>query len=252
MAAKLTIAEIFAKLKEFTGDGAVTKKVEWLKQHDSPTLRMLLKHGFDPNLQYSLPEGDPPFRRNPNPVGLTETNLFAETRKLSYLWLEPSKTALMEMTDDQKARLNAAEEIEETAGREFLNADNAFKAAEQELTDAKQALLDANARVNKATAAVQEARQQYNASRANAERIAQQVAALRQNIQRTNNELLKRETPPVVTMPAYKREMMFIQMLEALHPTEADVVLAVKSKTLAKKYALTKDIVKKAFPDVIK
>lgn len=251
MAARLLISEVLNKLKEFNGDGAILKKVEWLRKHDSPTLRLLLKHGFDPKIQYNLPEGDPPFKRNPNPIGLSETNLHAETRKLSYLWLQPSKLALTEMSEEQRTRLKAAEDIESQKGNDLLNATRAFQEAEDEFASARQALVDAQSRLNRATAHVQATRQQLTTAKTIAEQISQQVAQLRAQILRTNNELLQRDAPPVVTMPKYKLESMFIQTLEALHPTEADVLLAVKNKTLQKKFPITKDLVKKAFPEIL-
>ena len=70
MAMKLQISEILAKLKEFTGEGAVAKKVEWLKKHDSPTLRLLLQHNFDPNIAYNLPE-----KEGSRPIARGETTL---------------------------------------------------------------------------------------------------------------------------------------------------------------------------------
>ena len=47
-----------------------------------------------------------------------------------------------------------------------------------------------------------------------------------------------------------KREMMFIQMLEGLHPEEAKIICLVKDKNLTEKYKLTKEIVAEAFPDI--
>lgn len=127
----------------------------------------------------------------------------------------------------------------------------AFQEAEDEFAAARQVVVEVQSRLNRATAQVQTTRQQFNAAKMVAEQISQQVAHLRAQIVRTNNELLQRDAPPVVTMPKYKLESMFIQTLEALHPTEADVLFAVKSKTLQKKFALTKDIVKKAFPEIL-
>lgn len=252
MAARMTMFEILDNLKTFTGEGSIAKKVEWLKQHDNPTLRMLLKHNFDASIQYNLPEGEPPFKRNPNPVGLSETNLYAESRKLSYLWLQPTKSALQDLSTEQRAQLTAAQENEEAKGRDFVSADTTFKDAEQELIEAKQALLEANTRVNKATAALQAARQQLNIKRVEAERATQFTRQMRESFERTNQELVKRDTPEPVSMPKYRLELLFIQLLESLHPTEADVLLAVKNKTLSKKFAINKDIVKKAFPDILK
>ena len=45
-----------------------------------------------------------------------------------------------------------------------------------------------------------------------------------------------------------KREMMFVQMLEGLHPDEADVLVAAKDKMLHQKYkGLSINVVKEAF-----
>jgi hypothetical protein len=47
-----------------------------------------------------------------------------------------------------------------------------------------------------------------------------------------------------------KREQMFIQLLEGLHPDEAEVVIAAKDKSLGKKYKVTKACVTEAFPAI--
>ena len=47
-----------------------------------------------------------------------------------------------------------------------------------------------------------------------------------------------------------RRESMFIQMLEGLHPDEAEIICLVKDGNLTSKYKLTKDNVSKAFPDI--
>ena len=45
-----------------------------------------------------------------------------------------------------------------------------------------------------------------------------------------------------------KRESMFIQLLEALHPDEADILVAAKDKVLHRKYkGLSENVVKEAF-----
>lgn len=86
---KLLISEVFAELSQITGDGSKAKKVEWLRQNDSPTLRLILKHGLDPTIVYNLPEGVPPFRENNSRPEHCPTNLAFETRRLAYLWLIP-------------------------------------------------------------------------------------------------------------------------------------------------------------------
>jgi hypothetical protein len=47
-----------------------------------------------------------------------------------------------------------------------------------------------------------------------------------------------------------RRETMFIQMLEGLHPKEAEVMVLVKDKRLQEKYKITQAIVAEAYPDI--
>lgn len=47
-----------------------------------------------------------------------------------------------------------------------------------------------------------------------------------------------------------KREQMFIQLLEGLHPDEADVIIKAKDKELGKRYKVTKATVSEAFPEI--
>ena len=49
-----------------------------------------------------------------------------------------------------------------------------------------------------------------------------------------------------------KREQMFVQLLEALHPKQADIISLVKDKELEEVYPkVTLDVVKEAFPDIV-
>ena len=47
-----------------------------------------------------------------------------------------------------------------------------------------------------------------------------------------------------------RRETMFIQILEGLHPEEAKVLCLVKDKSLQSKYKVTYEIVREAYPDI--
>jgi len=47
-----------------------------------------------------------------------------------------------------------------------------------------------------------------------------------------------------------KREQMFIQLLEGLHPDEAEVIIKAKDKQLGKRYKVTKATVSEAFPEI--
>ena len=52
-------------------------------------------------------------------------------------------------------------------------------------------------------------------------------------------------------LTAIRRETMFINLLEGLHPLEAEVLCLVKDKKLSDKYNITKDIVSEAFPQIV-
>ena len=47
-----------------------------------------------------------------------------------------------------------------------------------------------------------------------------------------------------------RRETMFVQMLEGLHPKEAEIICLVKDKRLTDKYKLSKEVGEDAFPDI--
>ena len=51
-------------------------------------------------------------------------------------------------------------------------------------------------------------------------------------------------------LSALRRETMFIQMLEGLHPEEAKILVLVKDKALEDKYSVTYDIVRQSYPDI--
>ena len=52
------------------------------------------------------------------------------------------------------------------------------------------------------------------------------------------------------TMNMIRRETMFINILEGLHPLEAEIVTLCKDKRLGEVYKITKDVVAEAYPDI--
>ena len=52
------------------------------------------------------------------------------------------------------------------------------------------------------------------------------------------------------SLARFKREQLFVQMLEGLHESEADIICLVKDKQLHKKYRITKAVVTSAFPNI--
>ncbi len=51
-------------------------------------------------------------------------------------------------------------------------------------------------------------------------------------------------------MKSIRRETMFINILEGLHPLEAEIICLVKDKGLESKYKVTRDVVEEAYPDI--
>lgn len=52
------------------------------------------------------------------------------------------------------------------------------------------------------------------------------------------------------SLSSLRRETMFINILEGLHPREAEILVLIKDKKLQTKYKITKEIVEEAYPDI--
>ena len=52
------------------------------------------------------------------------------------------------------------------------------------------------------------------------------------------------------SLSSLRRESMFIQLLEGLHPDEAEIICLVKDGKLESKYKVKSEVVKAAFPDI--
>jgi len=51
-------------------------------------------------------------------------------------------------------------------------------------------------------------------------------------------------------LSSLRRESMFINILQGLHPLEAEILCLVKDKRLGEKYKITKEIVSEAYPNI--
>ena len=58
------------------------KKIAVLQQYDNAPLRQVLKGAFDPNIEWDLPAGDPPYIANEAPVGTEHGLLRNEAKRL--------------------------------------------------------------------------------------------------------------------------------------------------------------------------
>ena len=78
-AGKELVSEIFTKINNAKDK---PKKIEVLRQYDSPGMRMILKGAFDPKIEWDLPEGTPPYIANEAPAGTEHTFLEVEAKRL--------------------------------------------------------------------------------------------------------------------------------------------------------------------------
>ncbi len=68
-------------------------KVEYLKQHNSDSLRAVIKASFDPKIKWLLPPGEVPYTPNDAPEGTEHSDLAYEARKL-YHYIEGGNASL--------------------------------------------------------------------------------------------------------------------------------------------------------------
>jgi len=74
-----TVYEIFTKVNNAKDK---PKKIDVLREYDSPSIRQLLKGAFDPKITWDLPDGIPPYMANEAPIGTEHTYLEDEAKKL--------------------------------------------------------------------------------------------------------------------------------------------------------------------------
>ena len=76
---KELLSEIFTKINNAKDK---PKKIQVLRQHDTPGMRMVLKGAFDPKIEWDLPPGTPPYIANEAPAGTEHTFLEVEAKRL--------------------------------------------------------------------------------------------------------------------------------------------------------------------------
>lgn len=79
------ITEIFDEIN------ADPKAIEKYKGNNA--LKIIFEYAFDPAKKFILPDGDPPFKETPEPLGMTPANLYQELRRL-YVFCRADLTPL--------------------------------------------------------------------------------------------------------------------------------------------------------------
>jgi hypothetical protein len=91
-----------------------------------------------------------------------------------------------------------------------------------------------------------------NSSVSYTEKIRTGHTSLRTEYEKLINFVMsKNGAPGNAALPQLRRESMFIQMLEGLHPLDAEIMCLVKDKKLQTKYKITKDLVSKVYTDIV-
>lgn len=76
-------------LSEINADPKVISKYK-----DNFLLKVICAHSFLPEYKFTLPEGEPPFNPAPQPLGMTDTNLFAECKRFHNIFCNPDLKSL--------------------------------------------------------------------------------------------------------------------------------------------------------------
>lgn len=88
---RLSISEILDRVSRASSK---QEKIDMLRQYDSFALRTVLKGALDPNIEWLLPEGEPPYKSN-SLVG-QETMLYVEAKKM-YLFVKGGNDNLKQL-----------------------------------------------------------------------------------------------------------------------------------------------------------
>lgn len=84
------------------------------------------------------------------------------------------------------------------------------------------------------------------------EKIRTGHTSLRTEYEKLINFVMSRAgLPGNSNLTPLRRESMFIEMLQGLHPFDAEIMCLVKDKKLQTKYSITKDIISGAYADIV-
>lgn len=82
---KLNIHEILTLVNDAK---TYQERLDLIQKHQSLVLEQILQYNFHPDLEFALPPGDAPFKRDEGiPIGKSPTNLYQEGRRL-YIFLK--------------------------------------------------------------------------------------------------------------------------------------------------------------------
>ena len=73
----------------------INKDPKKITEHkDNFLLKVIFAHSFLPAYKFLLPEGEPPFKRTPEPLGMTPTNLYVECKRFHNIFCKAEVTPI--------------------------------------------------------------------------------------------------------------------------------------------------------------
>ena len=79
--AKPMISEVLTKAGELK---TKKEKIVYLRANNSLPLRSILKGSFDKSVEFNLPKGEPPYRKDDAPKGYEPSNLYKVQKRFKY------------------------------------------------------------------------------------------------------------------------------------------------------------------------
>jgi hypothetical protein len=79
--AKPMISEVLKKAGELK---TKKEKITYLRANNSLPLRSILKGSFDKSVEFNLPKGEPPYRKDGAPKGFEPSNLYKVQKRFKY------------------------------------------------------------------------------------------------------------------------------------------------------------------------
>ena len=81
--ARIMISEVLTEAGKLQSK---QEKINYLKEMDSKPLRNILKGSYDDTIQFNLPEGEPPYRKDDAPKGYEPSNLYKQSSYFKYFF----------------------------------------------------------------------------------------------------------------------------------------------------------------------
>jgi hypothetical protein len=106
--ANLLISEVLNNTGKKRGKA---EKQKYLKENYSVALITVLKGAWDPIVEWNLPEGEPPFKKSKEPLGMAPSTIQLEQRRLPYLVKGHPKAKGLPQTKIEKMFIDMLESV---------------------------------------------------------------------------------------------------------------------------------------------